>query len=103
MSIANLLVMLHLVAPSLDKRMNTLRTLLLLLMVSIGIDAAAQNLPQIPVNRGTERRPIPDAYIITLNDGVDPAIIAAEHGLLARFVYRQLISGLAVTMTEGQR
>jgi len=83
--------------------MNTLRTLLFLLLVSIGYDAVGQNLPQIPVNRGTERRPIPNQYIITLVDGVDPAVIAAEHGLLARFLYRQLISGLTVTMTEGQR
>lgn len=85
--------------------MKTLRTLLFLLVLGIGYEAVGQppNLPQIPVNRGTERRPIPNQYIITLRDGVDPAVVAVDHGLLARFVYRQLISGLAATMTEGQR
>lgn len=83
--------------------MNTVRSILFLLLVTIGLDALSQPIPQIPVNRGTARRPIPGDYIITLVDGVDPTTVAAEHGLLAKFVYRQLISGLAVTMTEGQR
>jgi subtilisin family serine protease len=83
--------------------MNTLRTLLFFLLVGIGYDGYAQNLPEIPVNRGQGRNIIPGKFIVTLAEGVDPLSVAREHGMVPEHVYTTVLNGMAGSMGEAAR
>jgi subtilisin family serine protease len=54
----------------------------------------------------TPKKPIPDNYIVVLNDDADPDRVANEHasqhGAQPKFVYRNAIKGYAAVIPEGR-
>jgi len=46
---------------------------------------------------------VPGRFIVTVRDGVDPAGMAAEHGVSADFVYRHALNGFAGAMSDAAR
>jgi hypothetical protein len=45
---------------------------------------------------------VPDRFIVTVADGVDPVAVLGEHGLAARHVYRSALNGFAATVSSSQ-
>ena len=46
--------------------------------------------------------PIPGKYIVLLNTGVSPAVVAARHGLAPDFVYGTAVNGFAGSIPPGR-
>ncbi|MGD9482393.1 S8 family peptidase [Streptomyces sp. TRM70308] len=46
--------------------------------------------------------PIPGQYLVTLDEGVDPARTAEDIGIEPRHVYQSAMRGFAATLTDGQ-
>jgi hypothetical protein len=44
---------------------------------------------------------VPDRFIVTVADGVDPVAVLREHGLEARHVYRRALNGFAATVAPS--
>jgi hypothetical protein len=44
---------------------------------------------------------VPDRFIVTVADGVDPVAVLREHGLVARHVYRSAMNGFAATVSPS--
>ena len=55
----------------------------------------------------TPKKPIPDNYIVVLDEGADPDRVANEHarqhGAQLKFIYRNAIQGYAAVIPEGRR
>ena len=50
----------------------------------------------------TAGRAIPDRYVVVLQDGADPRVIAAVAGVEPAYVYEHAITGFAATLNAGQ-
>lgn len=46
---------------------------------------------------------VPGRFMITLRDDVDPASLAAEHGVSAQYIYRYALTGFAGAMSDAAR
>ncbi|WP_437319032.1 S8 family serine peptidase [Sorangium sp. So ce385] len=65
--------------------------------------AASDIPPHKPdVNVGIVYRPIPDHYLVAMNDGHDPEEFARRHGAIPDYVSRSAVVGFAATLTKAQ-
>ncbi len=72
----------------------------LLALVSLALVAAC-NADDLVVPTTVEQT-IPGSYIVTVVNGVDPAVVAADNGIVPTFVYTDAIHGFAAMMSDAQ-
>ncbi|PWK70199.1 peptidase inhibitor I9 [Streptomyces sp. CG 926] len=75
----------------------------LLAVTPVGVDTAAAAAPEPPpAPLVTSRDAVPGRYLVTLEEGHDPAEVAEALGLRPSFVYTSALNGFAVPLTPLQ-
>jgi subtilisin len=73
------------------------------LLVSSLLQAQTDNtLTPAPNDQALPSTKVPDQYIVEVNAGVDPAVVAAAHGIGPRHVYRNAVRGFAGKVPPGR-
>jgi len=59
--------------------------------------------PDVSLQASSNAEVIPGRFIITVRDGVSPAVVAGDHGVRPQFVYTHALNGFAGAMSDAAR